>query len=115
MTDPWPELERFLTDAQFRRIAEAESTRTLYVLPADTDRAQWLVEQTGVDHLVTVKPHPWLPADTWIVADEQALEAGYQEWLRELWTELSPWLSRPPWPSRRPLPPERQDEWLPER
>jgi hypothetical protein len=115
MTDPWPELESFLTAAKFWQIAEAEteSDLVLYVPPTDVNRAQWFTEQAGVDRLVTVKPYPWQPANSWLLVDEQAMEVKYQEWLRELWTELSPWLSRPPWPSRRPLPPEHQDEWRP--
>lgn len=79
----WPDLERFLTDAAIAAIVEAEATRTLYVQPAQRDRAVWLVEQAGADHLVTVKANTFLADDMWLLVDEQAMEADQREWQQQ--------------------------------
>lgn len=80
----WPDLEQFLTDVAFAEIVAAEATHTLYVQPDQHDRAVWLVEQAGADHLVTVKAHPFLADDMWLLVDEQAIEADQREWQQHI-------------------------------
>ena len=41
---------------------------------------RWLIELNGWSH-ITVKPSPWIAVDTWLVVDEQALEAQTRELL----------------------------------
>lgn len=91
----WPELERVVTDLRFWDIAGNEATRALYVLPADVDRARWIVEQAGAGRRVAVKASPLLPANTWLLVDEQALEAGWREFRQQILR--GPLFSPGPW------------------
>ncbi len=102
-TDPWPGLDQFITDLRFDEIAQAESRRVAYVPPASVDRVRSLIEQAGVDHLVTVKPHPWLPPHTWLLVDQQALDAECAKTMQHLRNQPRypdrPW-SDPPHPGQ---------------
>lgn len=88
----WPELRRALDAIAFARIVVEESKRTLFVLPADLDRARWTVEQCGAERFFTVETNPWLPANTWYLLDVQALEADQAEALQHM--AAAPFASR---------------------
>jgi hypothetical protein len=85
VTASWPELEGLLTDLRFAEIATAESTRVLYVLPRDLDRARGLVKEHGCEQFITVIDSPYVPEGMWFLADHQAIKAAFGESMQHMY------------------------------
>lgn len=77
------EMRRTLDLIRCAEIERQEAKRTVIVPgPASAVKLEaWLVAH-GLDDVVTVKMSQWLPADTWYVIDERAIEAGTAEALQ---------------------------------
>jgi len=82
--------ERMATEIKFAEIVRNESKRILIVLPKDLDRARWLIEQQGAERNITVEASPWIPADTWMLVDKQAIDAALSESLQRMTRQMFP-------------------------
>jgi hypothetical protein len=85
MTDMFAELRRLHDRIRCAEIAREEARRTVLVPgPASAVKLEaWLIAH-GLDDIITVEMSQFLPPDTWIVMDVQAIEAGTAEAIQEM-------------------------------
>lgn len=83
--DMYAQMRRLLDRIRCAEIAREEAKRTVLV-PGPASAVQfeaWLVAH-GLDDVITVEMSRYLPTDTWIVMDVQAIEAGQAEALQQM-------------------------------
>lgn len=70
-----------LTEARFWAQVTTDAERTIVCSPANGDRIREWIAKAGLDHMLTVLIHQWLPSDDEIyVVDHHAFEAAQREW-----------------------------------
>ncbi len=70
-----------LDDVRFWAQVVGDAKRTIIVHTSWESDIRWLCEVEGWNHL-TVKPSPFIPVNTFLVLDEQAIEAQMRQDLR---------------------------------
>ena len=79
------ELRRWSDRIRFAEIVREEAKRTVLVPgPASAVKLEAWLAAHGLDDVITVQMSQFLPADTWYVIDEQAIEAGQAEALQAM-------------------------------
>jgi len=79
------EMQRLADRIRCAEIEREEARRTVLVPgPASAVKLQaWLIAH-GLDELVTVETSRFLPADTWVVIDQRAVEAATAEAIQHM-------------------------------
>lgn len=82
VSGPWEQLQ---TALKLLDIEREESRRVVLARPEFADRLRWHLDQAGISsELVEVRASPFIPADTVVVMDWQAIEAGTAEAIKAM-------------------------------
>jgi hypothetical protein len=98
VSEIYAQILRLADQIRCAQIEREEAHRTVLVPgPASAVKLEAWLAAHGLDDLVTVRTSQFLPADTWIVVDEQAIEAGTAEAIQAMTRQpLCPELGRCP-------------------
>jgi hypothetical protein len=73
-----------LGEVRFWAQVLADAKRTVYCAPADAGRIRDMVAAEGMAHLVAVVPSRFVEPGEAIVADTNAIEAGYRQAIQKV-------------------------------